>query len=150
MKPSLMLFALLLPCFTSYSQHMVQSQPVSGDSGSAEFRQLAARWIAAYNGTDANALAPLYTEDAQYISGHVPGLVADGRKRVVANFQKGMSTGGHIDSLEVLSVNQSCDLATVLCRYHANNSGQKASGRTLLILRKTGGRWRIAVHMTVV
>ncbi len=150
MKPLLILFALLLPWLTSYSQHMDQSQLVYGDSGSAEFRQLAERWIAAYNGTDANALAPLYAEDAQYISGHVPGLVADGRKQVIANFQKGMSAGGHIDSLELLSASQSCDLANVLCRYDANNSGQKASGRTLLILRKIGGRWLIALHMTVV
>jgi ketosteroid isomerase-like protein len=141
---------LIFSAFVSLAQEGERSHAVVRDSSSAEFEHIAQQWVVAYNGTDANALAPLYTEDARYISGHVPGLVADGRDRVIANFQKGMKSGGHLDGLEILSVTQSCDLATVLCRYKANNSGQKVSGRTLLILRRMGGKWLIALHMTVV
>jgi ketosteroid isomerase-like protein len=120
------------------------------DSADSEFDQIAERWLAAYNGPDAELLTPLYTEDAQYISGHVVGLVANGRERVIANFRRGMNIGGHLDGLEVLLINHSCELATVLCKYNANNSGQKVSGRTLLILKKIDGKWLIAIHMTVV
>ncbi|HEX9614194.1 MAG TPA: hypothetical protein VGA55_01740 [Bacteroidota bacterium] len=45
----------------------------------AEFRQLAEQWKQAYNSKDAGNLAPLYAEDAQYISAHVDGCIADGR-----------------------------------------------------------------------
>jgi hypothetical protein len=44
----------------------------------------------------------------------------------------------------------SCDLATLLCRYEASNSGQKAVGRTLLVVKKSNNKWLITLHMTVV
>ena len=147
MRTAAMALMLLTPLLASGQD---RAGVVSGPPSQAMFGAIAERWLAAYNGPDAQALSPLYTEDAQYISGHVPGLVASGRAQVVANFQKGMSMGGHLDGLEVLSIEHSGDLATVLCRYDANNSGQKASGRTLLVLRKTGAQWLIALHMTVV
>lgn len=103
-----------------------------------------------YNGPDATKLVPMYSEDAEYISSHVPGLVAHGRDRVIANFQKGMSQGWHIDAVQILLVNISCDIATLVCKYDANNSGQKVSGRNLLVLKKVNGKWLISTHMTVV
>lgn len=117
---------------------------------SSEFQIIADTWKAAYNGTDAGQLAPLYSQDAQYISGHVPGLVASGRERLIANFQAGMNMGGHIDRLEILSAVESGELANVLCAYHADNAGQKVSGRTLLLFRKVDDKWLIYLHMTVV
>ena len=141
---------LLIGSSLASGQEPERTAVVPRNPSHAVFYAIADRWLAGYNGTDAGALAALYTEDAQYISGHVPGLVASGRSQVVGNFQKGMSAGGHLDRLEVISVNQSGDLATVLCRYDANNSGQKVSGRTLLVLRRAGGGWLIALHMTVV
>jgi len=134
----------------SIAQQKEQSAVVYGDSSYSEYGQVAERWIEAYNGTDADQLIPLYSENAQYISGHVPGLVAGGRDRLIANFQKGMKMGGHLDGLEILSITHSCDLATVLCKYNANNDGQKVSGRTLLVLKKVEGNWLIVIHMTVV
>jgi ketosteroid isomerase-like protein len=61
-----------------------------------------------------------------------------------------MAMGGHLDALEVIAITHSCDIASVLCAYHTNNSGQRVSGRTLLVLKKIDGQWLIAVHMTVV
>jgi ketosteroid isomerase-like protein len=136
--------------YFAFGQHKELSALAHPDSTHSEFDQIAATWLAAYNGPDGNALSPLYSVDAQYISAHVPGLVANGRDNVIANFQKGMSSGGHLESLEVLAINHSCDVATVLCQYNANNGGQRVSGRTLLILKKIGGKWLIALHMTVV
>jgi ketosteroid isomerase-like protein len=126
---------------------------VSADSAAIltqSFTELAQNWMRAYNRCDSAALAAMYTPDSRYISGHVRGLVAEGRDRVIANFLNGVRMGGHIDSVSVLSVQSSCNLTAVLCRYEATNSGEKAAGRTLLVVRKIGASWLITLHMTVV
>lgn len=115
-----------------------------------KFVRISIQWLAAYNAGDSQQLGQLYAKDAQYISGHVPGLVAYGRESVISYFQAGIKVGGHIDSLTVLSVSESCDLATVLCEYNANNAGQKANGRSLLLFRKVNNNWLVFLHMTVV
>jgi ketosteroid isomerase-like protein len=115
-----------------------------------EFRNQTENWMNAYNSRDAQNLLSLYSEDAQYISSHVAGLVAIGREKLIANFQNGMNMGGHIDGVEILSMNVSCDLATLLCRYQATNSGVTVTGRNLLILKKIDDQWLIIIHMTVV
>lgn len=108
------------------------------------------KWKEAYNSGDASRLTPLYAPDAQYISSHVQGLVANGREKLIANFRNGMSSGGHIDSIEIIRMDVSCDLATLFCKYQATNSGVTVSGRNLLILKKVGEEWLIVLHMTVV
>jgi ketosteroid isomerase-like protein len=114
-----------------------------------KFQKQTENWKDAYNSKDAQNLVPLYSEDARYISSHV-GLEATGREKLIANFQNGMNMGGHIDKVEILSMNTSCDLATLLCQYQATNSGQTVTGKNLLVLKKVNGTWLIAVHMTVV
>ena len=114
-----------------------------------EFSQLADQWKQAYNSKDAKNFLPLYAEHTVYISAHVPGYEANGRENVIANFQKGMNQGGHIDSVRILSVNVSCDLASVVTRYDANNSGVTVNGRNILIAKNIGGSWKIITHMTV-
>jgi len=108
------------------------------------------QWKEAYNSKDANNLVPLYSPDAQYVSSHVAGLEAVGREKLIANFQNGMNMGGTIDSIEILRMETSCDLATLLCKYQATNAGVTFTGRNLLILRKTDNVWLIVIHMTVV
>jgi len=115
-----------------------------------EFQQQANLWMQAYNSKDARNLVPLYSEDAIYISSHVSGLVADGRDALVAYFQNGMDMGGHLDFIEIVSMNLSCDLATLLCRYQATNSGQTVEGRNILVLKRINHVWLINLHMTVV
>jgi len=95
-------------------------------------------------------LIPLYSNEAEYVSSHVSGLVAKGRDQLIANFQNGMNSGGHIDSVEILSMNISCELATLFCKYQATNSGQTVIGRNLLVLKKMNNVWLIILHMTVV
>lgn len=115
-----------------------------------ELRRNVDRWQQAYNSKDGRQLVPLYTEDAVYISSHVEGLVAEGRDKVIANFQRGMSGGGHIDAVEIISMEASCDLVSLHCRYQATNSGVTVSGRNLLVLKRLNDQWLIATHMTVV
>lgn len=115
-----------------------------------EFHRLAEQWRLSHNSKDAQNLAPLYAEEAEYISAHVPGLAAKGRNALLSYFQNGMDLGGHLDVIEVLSINLSCELATLLCKYEATNAGQKAVGRNLLVLKRIGKNWLILTHITVV
>lgn len=152
MKANSILFTLacLWISFISNGQ-MANSNTTTPDSLLlAEFKQNTIVWMDAYNSKDASNLVPLYTIDARYVSGHVNGLVADGRQAVIAYLQQGMSGGGHIDSIEILDVEVSCDLATLFCKYHATNSGVEAIGRNLLVMKKINGTWLIVLHMTVV
>jgi ketosteroid isomerase-like protein len=114
------------------------------------FKAKTTQWKEAYNSKNANNLIPLYSSDAQYISSHVSGLVADGRKKLIDNFQNGMNMGGLIDSVEIIKMEVSCNLATLLCKYQATNSGVTVIGRNLLILKKINNDWFIVLHMTVV
>lgn len=92
----------------------------------------------------------MYTDNADYISSHVEGLEANGRDKLIANFQNGMNMGGYIDSIEILKMNVSCDMATLLCKYQATNNGVTVIGRNLLVMKKIDGIWLIALHITVV
>lgn len=114
------------------------------------FRQQTERWKVAYNSGDARNLEPLYCEDADYVSAHVEGLEARGREKVIANFQKGVSSGGHIDSIEILKTERSGNLVTLLCKYQATNSGVTVVGRNLLVMKKIKRNWLIVLHVTVV
>lgn len=127
-----------------------ESTDIDSNALISDFSIQTNKWIEAYNSMDANNLIPLYTEDAVYISGHVSGLELNGRKDVITNFQNGINGGGHIDKIEILSINLSCDIATLLCKYQATNSGVKFTGRNLLVMKRINGKWLIAVHMTVV
>lgn len=142
----IMLTILLTISVMAWSQTTVNP----GSKQFSEFRENIEKWKEAYNGSDAQKLVPLYTEDAIYASSHVAGLEAIGREKVIANFQKGMSMGGHIDSVEILWANVSGELASLYCLYKATNSGVTVSGRNLLVLRKVKGQWLIVQHMTVV
>lgn len=114
------------------------------------FEKNVENWKNAYNSDDAQNLVPLYSEDAIYSSSHVPGLEAIGREKVISNFQRGISGGGHIDKIEILSANVSGEMASLYCLYQATNSGVTVTGRNLLVLRKSNGIWLIFGHMTVV
>lgn len=141
------LFFLLLLSFSSFTQTRGGGEM---ESLKQVFKQHTEAWREAYNSKDAKNLVPFYLEEASYISSHVEGLEANGRDALIANFQRGMSMGGHIDSIEILNMNVSCDQATLLTKYRANNSGQIAVGRNLLVMRKVQEKWLIVLHMTVV
>jgi ketosteroid isomerase-like protein len=128
----------------------IKTVPDSASLLMEQFKLNTLAWKDAYNSGDAQNLVPLYTEDARYVSGHVAGLEAIGRDKLIANFQNGISGGGHIDEIDILTMQVSCDLATLLCRYQATNSGVTVNGRNLLVLKKVNGQWLIVLHMTVV
>jgi ketosteroid isomerase-like protein len=115
-----------------------------------EFELRTNQWKEAYNSGDAQNLVALYSQDAIYISSHVKGLEARGRDQLIAYFQQGMSGGGHVDAIEILTMEASGGLATLLCKYQATNSGVTVVGRNLLVMKNINGNWVVVVHMTVV
>ncbi len=117
---------------------------------SSELQSKLEQWKKAYNSGDAQNLVSLYAEDAIYTSSHVAGLEAIGRDYLIANFQNGISGGGHIDKIEILRMEVSCEMASLFCKYQATNAGVTVTGRNLLVLKKLNGEWVIVVHMTVV
>lgn len=139
-------------CFLLLSYGAFAQQKLNGDSLELlkEFTAKTEAWVSAYNSKDAKNLLPFYSEDATYISGHVPGLELDGRQHVIDNFQRGINGGGHLDKIEILSMNVSCDMATLICKYRATNSGVTVEGRNLLVMKRLSGKWLIVIHMTVV
>ena len=80
----------------------------------------------------------------------LPGWKQLAGDKLIANFQNGITGGGHIDEIEILRMEISCDMASLFCKYQATNSGVTVSGRNLLVLKKVNGQWVIAIHMTVV
>ena len=144
---------LLIPALLSLLSISLLAQPENTSDSKQlmqDFRRQTESWKEAYNSGNAQNFVTLYAVDAQYISSHVEGLVAPGRDRLTANFQNGMNLGGHMDSIEILKMDVSCDLATLLCKYQATNSGVTVTGRNLLVMKKINGVWLIILHMTVV
>ena len=149
MKTSIFLTSLFVLFFAGISANAQQSQTVNSELKKV-FETNMMQWKQAYNSGDAQNLVPLYTEDAIYTSSHVAGLEAIGRDKLIANFQNGISGGGHIDTIEILKMEVSSDMAYLFCRYQATNSGVTVSGRNLIVLRKVDNNWVISIHMTVV
>ena len=149
MKILLIVFILLSLYHSASAQTDFDHEGIN-DSVKIAFNNNMQIWMDAYNGGDAKNLIPLYDKNAEYISSHVKGLVAKGRDRIIENFQNGMNMGGHIDKVEILSINYSDNLATLVCKYEATNSGQKAIGRNLLVLKRINNTWLIITHMTVI
>lgn len=115
-----------------------------------EFLHLAVEWVDAYNSNDVERLSAVYTEDAMYVSSHVPDLIAHGRDQVGANFKRGMDAGGHIDTVQILKADISGDISYLVCLYEATNSGVHVSGRNVIVSKRINGKWLIATHVSVV
>ena len=110
----------------------------------------AEEWRSAYNAGDVEKLASFYSEDADYVSPHVTGLMIHGREAIKQNFQRGIAGGGHVDSILVQRSGSSCDLAYVISAYQATNGGVTVHGRNVLVMKRVGGKWLIVTHASIV
>lgn len=150
MKTTKLFIVLIITSFAAISLNAQSENEITYEMLFHDFQLSTEKWRLAYNSKDAQNLVPLYTDNADYISSHVEGLEANGRDKLIANFQNGMNMGGYIDSIEILKMNVSCDMATLLCKYQATNNGVTVIGRNLLVMKKIDGIWLIALHITVV
>ena len=107
-------------------------------------------WKNAYNSADTALLSTFYSEDAYYVSPHVPDLMIHGRDNLMKNFYRGSVMGGHIDSIDIVSGAFSADIVSLICIYRATNSGISVSGRNVIIFKKLKGFWKIITHASII
>lgn len=115
-----------------------------------QIRAIAEKFKDAYNRNDGTAAAALYAEDAYYVSQHVRGGILQGREAIKANIEKGAGGGGHIDSIEILTLGFDKKFAYTVGTYHATNHGEQVTGRNIVVLKKFGSKWLIVAHTSVV
>jgi uncharacterized protein (TIGR02246 family) len=121
---------------------------VAGDE--AALRKIPEEWKRNYNGANAAAVAALYTDDAYYLTQHFVSGIVHGREAIQAYVQIGVDAHYRVDSIEILAISCSGDMAYVIDRYTSTNAGQKAVGVNLVVLKKTKGRWFIVAQEAAV
>ena len=99
-------------------------------------------FIAAFLRGDAQAVADLYTEDAQVIP---PGSeVASGRSAIAAFWRTVMDTEVEDLALDTTEVESAGDLACELGRVRVvGKNGQVMEGRYLVIWKQQNGHWKL-------
>jgi uncharacterized protein (TIGR02246 family) len=99
-------------------------------------------FIAAFLAGDANAVAQLYTGDAQVISPGEP--VARGRSAIAAVWQKTIDSGVKNLGLQTAEVESAGDLAceTGIVRL-VSRDGSSSEGRYVVVWKREGGQWKL-------
>lgn len=99
-------------------------------------------FIAAFLRGDAQAVAELYTEDAEVIAPGAP--VARGRSAIAAAWQKAIDSGVKDLTLNTANVESSSDLAceTGIVRLVAKDGGI-TEGRYVVVWKRTDGKWKL-------
>lgn len=99
-------------------------------------------FIAAFLRGDAQAVAELYTEDAEVIAPGAP--VARGRSAIAAAWQKSIDSGVKDLTLDTATVESSSDLAceTGIVRLVAKDGGI-SEGRYVVVWKRTNGKWKL-------
>ena len=154
---NILLICLVLVCYpAAHAQGKAANSPTVprkhcavADDDSA-LRQIAEQWKDGYNNGHAPQVAALYAEDATYLTQHFVTGIVQGRAAIQAYVQRGVDAGYHIDSIQVLSTGCSGDFGYTIARYESTNSGQKAFGVNLLVLKKAGDKWLIVAHESAV
>jgi uncharacterized protein (TIGR02246 family) len=115
-----------------------------------QLRRIPEEWMKSYNKGDAVAVANLYTKNAYYLTQHFVTGVLQGRTAIQMYVQRGVDAHYHIDTIEVLATGCDGNMAYVLDRYTATNTGDQVMGVNLVVLRRIQDRWRIVAHEAAV
>jgi uncharacterized protein (TIGR02246 family) len=131
-------------------QESAQGMRCASPQDDAALRRIPEEWKLHYNNGDAAGVAALYAEGAYYLTQHFATGIVHGRAAIRAYVQIGVDAHYRVDSIEVLAISCSKDLAYVIDRYTSTNAGQQAIGVNLVVLKKTEGQWLIAAHEAAV
>jgi len=147
-----LLIGLLLGILPALAQKAAPAVPGNGCSAAdaAALERIIDRWKDGYNGGRAADVAALYREDAIYLTQHFAGGIVSGRAQIQAYVQRGVDARFHIDSITLLKMECSGDMAYLIDRYESTNAGQKAMGVNLVVSRKEHGQWLIVAHEAAV
>jgi ketosteroid isomerase-like protein len=150
MKKCLLVSALLVTC--CYAQTPGKASTAQSDCKAIDTvaRQIADQWKDGYNSGNADQVAALYTEDAYYLTQHFVTGIIHGQANIRAYIQRGVDAKYHVDSIEILATDCSADMAYSIDRYESTNSGQKAFGVNIVVIKKFADGWRIVAHEAAV
>ena len=154
----ILFFSVALICAVARSQERpANARPVAvaqnGCTNAADvnaIRRIPVLWKNNYNNGNAAGVASLYTENADYLTQHFISGIVHGRAAIQAYVQLGVDARYHIDSIQILSMGCSGNIAYTVGRYEATNGRQKAMGVNLVVLRKIKTRWLIVAHEAAV
>lgn len=154
MNKALVFLVLLLPSL-AYAQQKVElaaaPKPRCGTAADDDaLRQVAQRWKEGYNRGDAESVGALYAEDAYYLTQHYAAGILHGRAAITAYVKHGVDAHYQVESIQLLSLDCSGDLAYTITRYESENAGQKAFGHNIVVLKKLNGKWLIVAHESAV
>jgi uncharacterized protein (TIGR02246 family) len=146
------LFSAAAVCAQSQGTHAsaADTQNHCAMADETALREIPQRWKDGYNNGDAAKVALLYAADAYYLTQHFVTGIVHGRAAIQAYVQRGVDAKYHIDSIQIMAMGCSSNLAYTVGKYESTNAGQKAFGVNLVVLRKTGGRWLIVAHEAAV
>ena len=158
MRKILLLLTILICSAVARSQERpVNARPApvvqNGCTNGADvnaIRRIPVLWKNNYNSGNSAGVASLYTENADYLTQHFISGIIHGRAAIQAYVQLGVDARYHIDSIQILSMGCSGNIAYTVGRYEATNGRQKAMGVNLVVLRKINGRWLIVAHEAAV
>ena len=154
----ILFFSVALICAVARAQEMqMNADPATvaqnGCTNAADvnaIRRIPVLWKNNYNSGNAAGVAALYAENADYLTQHFISGIVHGRAAIQAYVQLGVDAHYHIDSIRILSMGCSGNLAYTVGRYEATNAREKAMGVNLVVLRKINGRWLIVAHEAAV
>ena len=111
-KAALLLTVLAIVACAPVAEETVVEESLTSESGVATFQQLVSEWTAAYNASDADAVAALYADDAIWMDEGAPARVGKSaiRDSLVQLFELG--TYESLDLVEeVIVCSQDCLVA---------------------------------------
>jgi ketosteroid isomerase-like protein len=144
-RPSLLSYALLLIFTCNYVG------PAGADPLADEISSVAAKWDAAINNADFDALLPLYTADGRLMP---PGAQPVTGPLAIRNFFAGRGRSVRDHKVELVDVLPSGNYAYTTSHYTAtlvvNEKATPISGSTVRLLeRLPDGQWKIKSHIFV-
>ena len=105
-----------------------------------------ARFMAAMNSGDVATVATLYTEDAVVCAPNAP--MQRGRAAIQAMFEGMVQAMGQPKlQLDTLEVEERGDAAWEIGAYTMTLAGQTDKGKYLVVWKREGGDWKLAVDM---
>ncbi|MGO9239600.1 MAG: YybH family protein [Bryobacteraceae bacterium] len=153
----ILVWMLLLVAIPALAQDPASGTPAAtpprngcSAADAAALQGMVEQWKDGYNSGHAAQVAALYRADAYYLTQHFATGIVAGRANIQAYVQRGVDARFHIDSITMLAMDCSGDLAYVIDRYESTNAGQKAFGLNLVVSRKSGGKWLIVAHEAAV
>jgi uncharacterized protein (TIGR02246 family) len=101
------------------------------------------RFVAAFNGGDAAAVAAFYTEQGQLLPPNAEPMT--GKQAIQAFWQGAMDAGIKEATIETLEVEPHGDTAIEVSKYtlHAEGGQELDAGKFIVIWKREGGEWRL-------